>query len=237
MESNRIGKSLTNNIRNHQLKKLGGSGSGSFGLGLNDLTEIIDEYFRIYQLEKSAIPITEYTKKLIRKHLLEKVDSGTPLNDAIRDFTELAISGTPRSPSFSEMRAKRIATTETTRAMNFGGLIGAYMSGVDVDKVWITSDDERVRHNPRSHVRLDRVVAPMMSAFYNGESIKYPGDPEASTANTANCRCSLFYVEKPRPKPKATRVLSNFLSDFLSGFIVNNIIDFFVNQQQEVENG
>ena len=107
--------------------------------------------------------------------------------------------------------------------MSFGSLLGAYKSGVDVDKMWITCADEKVRRSPYSHEILDRQRAGLFKPFNNGEQIKYPGDPDASKANTINCRCCQMFVEKPRARPRVTnRRLTNFLIDFFSGFFLGS---------------
>lgn len=189
----------------------------TLGIGFEDLAPMIDQYFRIHLLNNSALPITATTRKIIINHLINEVDRGVPLDLAIQQFTDLAITGgTPSSLS----RAIMIARTSSTTALSFGGLIGAYMSGVDVDKVWVTSDDERVRVTPYSHRTLDMDEAPMMGSFYNGENIRFPGDPEASIENTVNCRCAMFFKEKSFADEVIERSLSNFLSDILPGLFV-----------------
>lgn len=193
----------------------------SFGLGFEELSPVIDQYFQIYLLNKSALPITRTTRNFIRDHLINEVDRGIPLDDAIKNFDTLALTGWGHK---SLPRAIKIARTETTRAMSFGGLIGAYMTGIDVDKVWVTSDDERVRGLPNypakySHVNLDLHESELMGSFYNGEKINFPGDPEASIENTANCRCAMFFKEKPEPEQVVERFLGNFLIDFFAGLL------------------
>ena len=201
----------------------------AIGITFNDLGGVVDDYFKIYLLNNSALPITEYTRKLISTHLFDQVDAGISLDQAIRDFKELAVTWTGvGGRSFN--RAKLIAQTETTRAMSFGQLIGAYMSGIDVDKVWVTSEDERVRgywptpHAPFPHTSLDLQKTELMGAFYNGEKIKFPGDPEASVENVAGCRCSLYFMEKAKPKPTVPRRLKNFIRDMFVAQVVSDVI-------------
>lgn len=200
-------------------------GSPSFSLGFEELSDVIDEYFRIHMLNKSALPITETTRKMIINHLLNQVDSGVPLDTAIENFREYAITGGLGNKARAVIRANAIVRQESTRALSFGGLIGAYMSGVDVDKIWVTSDDERVRGLPNypakySHVDLDLNSSSLLDSFYNGEKIKFPGDPEASIENTGGCRCTMYFREKPKPKPRTRRLLIDFISDFLAGFFI-----------------
>lgn len=191
------------------------------GLGFEELAPVIDSYFQIYLLNNSALPITATTRKIIVNHLINEVDRGVPLLTAIENFTDLAITG---GAPLALSRAVMISKTESTRALSFGGLIGAYMSGVDVDKVWVTSEDEKVRGAtsivPFPHTALDLQEADMMGSFYNGENIKFPGDPDASIENTVNCRCAMFFKEKSRPENIGQRLLSNFLNDFYAGVLI-----------------
>ena len=193
-----------------------------FGIGFDDLAPVIDQYFQIYLLNNSALPITATTRKIIIKHLINEVDSGKPLAKALKDFTDLAITG---GSVFSLPRAIGIARTESTRAMSFGGLLGAYMTGIDLDKVWVTSDDERVRTHPYSHVKLDLNEVDMKGSFYNREYIRFPGDPKASIENTANCRCAMFFKEKEDPEEDEDRDIRNFLIDIFSGLFIGAAIE------------
>lgn len=202
-------------IKQNRVKKF-----RTFGVSLNDLAPVIDQYFEIYLLRQSALPITETTRKVIIKHLLDEVDSGVSLEDAIKNFTDLAITGgTPNAVS----RAVRIARTESTKALSLGGLIGAYMTGVDVDKNWITNHDNRVRGVPNydapyPHTELDRSMASLFDSFYNGEDIRFPGDPEASIENTINCRCAMLFTEKENGLDEdVNRSIDNFLNDMRLG--------------------
>jgi hypothetical protein len=216
----------------YKVKRMGGP---KFRIGFDDLAPIIDQYFEIYKWNQSAFPIAETTKKTITRYLVDRLDQGIPLDQALKEFRELAIDS--RS-SLSRQRAEFIAQTESHRSMNFGGMIGAYMSGVDLDKVWITAHDARVRptrDHPTifSHRDLEGVKKDLMEAFYNNEKIDYPGDPNASFENTAGCRCSLIYLEKKKPKPPDLgRELGNFITDFFLGFIAAQISQLLTNNEQ-----
>ncbi len=206
-----------NHNKKHRVKR------ASTGLGFEELAPLIDEYFRIHLIQKSALPITQTTRKMIINHLINEVDRGKPLDTAIHDFTGYAIT---EGGGKAKIRANNIIKTESTKVMSFGGLIGAYMSGADLEKVWVTSDDERVRglpnyNAPYSHVDLDLSVSDLLKPFYNNENIDFPGDPKAHIKNTIRCRCALYYREKVKPKPVVTtRRLSDFITDFLIGFFL-----------------
>lgn len=96
----------------------------------------------------------------------------------------------------NKKRALVIARTETVRAQNIGTIMGAADSGIEVKKMWITAQDERVRTSPFSHVALEADMVELNEAFNNGEDIMQPGDPNASAANTINCRCTVALIPK-----------------------------------------
>lgn len=86
----------------------------------------------------------------------------------------------------------RLARTAMTSAQNSGrieAMHNAMDKGIEVEKVWIATLDNRTRE---SHGDLDgqtqKVDDPFISIL--GE-INYPGDPDADPANVYNCRCSL----------------------------------------------
>lgn len=182
---------------------------GFLGIGFDELAPVVEQYFRVKLLNDSALPITRLTRRFISDYLFDEIDKGVPFDEAVRNFKMIAVTWTGKGGR-SYTRAALIARTESTKAMSFGGLIGAYMSGVDVEKVWITSEDERVRH---SHRHLDLRIEPLNGKFYNGEYIRFPGDPDASPSNTVGCRCSMYFRQKARPKPNILRRLANFLFD------------------------
>ncbi|HYH15932.1 MAG TPA: phage minor head protein [Flavisolibacter sp.] len=223
------GNAVANSLRRKEPQLKYVAGGGGMGITLDALAPVIDDYFRIFLLEKAALPISQTTREYITKHLITEVDGGKPLDEAVKDFTQLALTGTGKS-SYAENRARNIARTESTKALSFGGLIGAYMSGKDVERVWVTSADERVRVKPFSHVHLDGNVTDMFQPFQNGEAINFPGDPTASKANVINCRCCVYFREKQKPKPRIVRTLTTFLSDFFAGFNLGiSLTDDFLN--------
>lgn len=218
------GNYIFNGLVNNRLTLKAVASRPAFGVGFEDLGNLVDDYFNIYLIEKSPLPIAQTTKRIIRDKLINQVDAGVPLEAAIKNFRELALtSGPHKERVISQARAINIIQTESIRAMSFGELIGAYMSGVDCDKMWITCNDERVRARPYSHRALDRQVTTLFGSFSNGEPIKFPGDPDASLENTVNCRCTMFFRKRARQRPQE-RNIGNFLSDFFGGFMIGNLL-------------
>lgn len=236
---------------NKVLRDLKTQKSNHLLLGLEQLAPVIDKYFELYLFENAVLPISTTTRKTLVDYVLKRMARGDSLDDALVGLKKLALEG---GIPVSRARAKVIAQTESTRAMNFGGFIGAYMSGKDVDKIWVTCEDERVRdprkliyrNNPFSHEKLDGVRIDMMGTFYNPGPIKFPGDPDADFKNTVNCRCCLLFAEKVvsvpepivfAPPRRRERTLANFIIDVLQGFILGgtlgNLLDQLTVQWQD----
>lgn len=94
-------------------------------------------------------------------------------------------------------RAKVIAQTETTRALGSATqLLGeqAVDSGEfaeeQIKRFWHTKADERVRHSHRPIPRMnEKGVGPKEPFQTPLGPLLFPGDPNGSIENTANCRC------------------------------------------------
>lgn len=85
--------------------------------------------------------------------------------------------------------AMRLARTSTTAAEN-AGRVDSYKRakglGIKVQQEWVATLD---LHTRSSHREIDREKVEVGEKFSNG--CRYPGDPEAPYAQTANCRCTL----------------------------------------------
>ena len=99
-----------------------------------------------------------------------------------------------RVESTWEVRAERIARTETTGAYNAGSMQGARDEGDSANyKVWIATADDRTRD---SHLEAHGSCATLRAAFdVGGASVDFPGDPSGPPEETINCRCTLVYAE------------------------------------------
>lgn len=102
-------------------------------------------------------------------------------------------------PSISVYRARTIATTTTTTAMNAGS--NAMMQRFRDDlqyQQWFTQKDDKVRENlDFDHVEADGQRVEIGQSFIvSGESLRYPGDPSGSLGNIINCRCFAIPIKK-----------------------------------------
>lgn len=100
-----------------------------------------------------------------------------------------------RAKISSQRRAELIARTETHTAASWANLEStksiANEVGLDLKKTWNVVEDERTR---MSHRQADGDSVSMDDHFIvQGESLKFPGDPNGSAGNVINCRCVLTY--------------------------------------------
>ena len=106
----------------------------------------------------------------------------------------------------NETAMLRYARTAITGAQNSGRIEVMHEAeemGIQVQKVWLATLDERTRP---AHQELDGQTVDVNEAFDSILGpIDYPGDPSADPANTWNCRCSLAYHYKEYPKHNSTR--------------------------------
>jgi len=72
--------------------------------------------------------------------------------------------------------------------MYFQAISDGILDEDNMIQTWITAPDERVRG---SHKPMHRQTRQMGEAFIsgNGNSLRYPGDPESPVEERANCRC------------------------------------------------
>lgn len=103
-----------------------------------------------------------------------------------------------RSRNFYRWQSLRIARTETTTAANYAATVASSVSGVLMDKVWISAQDIRTRRKPDDkfdHYEMNGKKVPLENKFdVSGEQMDYPGDPKASVGNVVNCRCTVAQV-------------------------------------------
>ena len=92
----------------------------------------------------------------------------------------------------TNVRATMIARTETIRASNIGAMFGADMTGLALNKEWISTFDDRTRED---HLEADGQVVGKDEAFdVGGDLLQYPAATNWRAGNTINCRCTLAFI-------------------------------------------
>lgn len=123
------------------------------------------------------------------------IAQGKDIREIARDLEKLI-----NRRNFYRWQALRIARTETTAAANYAATQSAKVSGVLIEKVWISSHDARTRRPPHSkynHYSMNGVRVAENERFdVNGDKVLYPGDPKGAEGNVINCRCSVAQVVK-----------------------------------------
>ena len=131
--------------------------------------------------------ITERTRAIVRDVLTESAAAGHGISTAAARLRA-------RVAELAPARARAIARTELVSASNFGSLLGAQATGLNLDKRWLSTPGARTR---LSHSNASGQTVAMDGFFtVGGEPCRYPGDPRLSAGERANCRCAITYVLK-----------------------------------------
>lgn len=137
----------------------------------------------------SATSVTDTTRGQLKTLLVDAFEEG-------KSVTEI---GQMISDKFEEIemgRAMTIARTETLTAVSIGQAdkreqYKEMFPDAKLRKMWITSQDDRVRDE---HAEMEGETVGVDEEFSNG--LKYPRDPSGEAASVINCRCTLLdYVE------------------------------------------
>lgn len=149
-------------------------------------------------IEAQAAAISEETKRIIRADVKRTLDIALreerqPSNAALaRRIARTVFTGEDGKGSyaFSFERANLIARTEMVQVENTGIVTGMAIAGVDRIE-WLAYTDGK--SGDRHHERMDGVVINVGEYFTTplGNRVRYPGDPAAPIAETANCRCTI----------------------------------------------
>lgn len=164
--------------------------SGQWGY-IDAFVEAFKLYFEMH-LRNLAQLITEGTRKSIAEFIESKMKEGYRLDEVREHIEELT--------SVNEMRAQRIARTETTAAANAAGYFSAQNAEYLMMKEWIATDDSRTRQT-HGHAGVQGTKIPLEEAFTVGNyKLMYPGDKGGNGGSlhtgpeeVVNCRCTLGY--------------------------------------------
>lgn len=173
------------------------SRSKSFGrdmevkrLGKIDLkwVSFIEKYLRTYLIEKITFNVAATTRDALLKIMFLATEMGWGVDETVRAIGE---------SNFTRVQAARIVRTETNRAANVGVVAQGTTFEYELQKVWISVQDNRTRGvNPEDHAdhfHLDGQVVDFDSVFTdsrNNHELRHPGDPKAAAEDVINCRCS-----------------------------------------------
>lgn len=132
----------------------------------------------------NGVKLERWNTHAINSQLLQGIVQGESIPDLAKRFRNVA--------GMDKAASVRNARTSATSAENKGRMDAmerAEADGMQINKVWIATDDARTRE---AHAELDGIEAPVDGPFVNSIGyIMYPGDPSADPENTYNCRCAL----------------------------------------------
>ncbi len=159
-------------------------------IGFNKLmTELMNEYFRI-DLLNLVEDLTTFTRQKIQEVLTDAYAIGSSYSEIVKELV---------SDTFTKARARLIARTETVTASNQGAMFAVKTTGLKLNKVWISAQDNRTRRHPRDkfdHLDMDGKLIGYEDAFnVDGEILQQPGDRKhgATAGNICNCRCAIGF--------------------------------------------
>ncbi len=125
--------------------------------------------------------VNEVTQARIGRQLREGLDAG----EGLKELTERVRT----TLGSNRARAQLIARTQTAGAVGSGRHAGMKAAGVEL-KGWLTSRDNNVRATHKAAEAAYADGIPVDQPFkVAGEALMYPGDPNGTAANIANCRC------------------------------------------------
>ncbi len=101
---------------------------------------------------------------------------------------------------YIKYRSEVIGRTEAIRALSGGGdeyirsqVDAGLIDARQVRREWVVTRDDKLRDDHRAIPRLNPDGVGLDEPFaYPGGTIRYPGDPNAPVAMTAQCRCANF---------------------------------------------
>lgn len=169
-------------------------------MGFNErIIALMKEYYGIDLLNDAEL-MTAYSRDVIVRVLGMAADQGLSIDNTVKMLLE--------HPEFNEMRARRIARTETVTAANGAAMIYADTSGNAMDKIWISVKDKRTRHD---HSMVDGNKIPKEQPFVINSNrggryeMMQPGVRNQPNGlpipgfETVNCRCTVaFKVRRDR---------------------------------------
>jgi hypothetical protein len=140
--------------------------------------------------------ITQTTKAKLHEIVANGLQEGKGIDAIVADILSDEAIG------YSMMRARRIARTEVMRASNYASMLSVQQHDFEVDKIWISSKDDRTRRIPRNsydHLNMNGQKVPYNEVFVSlgkkGDVVlaDFPGDPTTPAGFTINCRCTVGF--------------------------------------------
>ena len=179
----------------------------SKSFSLNDFITAFEKELLKFLLDRGGsriVSVRYHYIKFIQEIIARGINDGKAIREITNDIQKLV-----KSRNWYRWQALRIARTETTAAANFAAVTSSRVSGVVMEKEWISSLDARTRRPPDSHFDhydMNGVKVPLDTNFdVSGENLLFPGDPKGSAGNVINCRCTVAQIPKRDSNGKLVR--------------------------------
>lgn len=145
---------------------------------------------------EGGVKITSVRDTLVAD-IIKSIQDSLGENGTIIDLQNAIQAIISKAGTFYKWQSLRIARTETTAASGLAAMKTAEESDLELEKVWISVQDNRTRVSPYDHLDMNNVKQDLEKPFFvGGQNIQYPGDPKASAGNVINCRCTIAFVPK-----------------------------------------
>lgn len=202
---------------------------------LNLWKRVVLQYLNDNGLNQLAIEITGTLKKEIQKVIDKGIREGWGVDKIVKELNDA---------KFPKWMAQRIVRTEINKASNTGAMVAAADSDLELNKEWISAQDNRTRRLFRDqydHLTMDgkvvgfdeRFIVPSTKTI---DAMLYPGDPEASAGNLCNCRCTVAMIPKrdaegqlirrTQPSPNVfRRLLDQAVSIGTTGLLIYQLLE------------
>lgn len=129
--------------------------------------------------------VKKWNDQKFQSAILQGILQGESMDDIAKRLSETV----GELNAHSAIRNARTATTSAENAGRMDGLKEAKEKGINVKKIWLSTLDNRTRHE---HAFLDGQKRDIDEPFeVYGDTIMYPGDPDAEPYLVYNCRCTL----------------------------------------------
>ena len=156
--------------------------------------QFIDWYLHRFLIEKITFDVQATTRDYLLRVLQRGMEAGTGIKEMVAKLKDLP---------FTKFQAARIVRTEVNRAANVGHKAQSSTFEYEQVKEWVSAKDRRVRgrepNDHANHVKLNGTIINEDDFFIdpiNGDRLEFPGDPNASSASTINCRCRVVYTAR-----------------------------------------
>lgn len=133
-------------------------------------------------LDAVAARIQGTITSAIEEQITEAIQDGYANGYSVDRVSRNIVTATDK---ISKVRADMLARTDLNALSNAGSLLGATTADAASTKTWLATEDERTRE---THSDADGQTVPINDVFtVGGESAQYPGDPDLSWEESANC--------------------------------------------------